>query len=79
MQLTDGSPAWKDLLTDINGTTIRYDAIGNPLNWNGVSNLAWSNGRRLTALRKGITTASYVYDETGFSDEEAGGHENIPV
>ena len=63
---TDGNPVWKDLLISYNGTTIKYDAIGNPLNWNGVSNLAWSNGRRLTALRKGITTASYVYDETGF-------------
>ena len=63
---TDGNPVWKDLLISYNGTTIKYDAIGNPLNWNGVSNLAWANGRRLTALRKGITTASYVYDETGF-------------
>ena len=30
---TDGTPAWKDLLTSYNGNTITYDAIGNPLNW----------------------------------------------
>ena len=62
---TDGSPVWKDLLTSYNGTAIKYDAIGNPLNWNGISNLAWSNGQRLTALRKGAMTVSYAYDETG--------------
>ena len=51
---SDGvTPVWKDLLTSYNGNTITYDAIGNPLNWPGIANLSWSNGRRLTSMRRG--------------------------
>ena len=36
---TYGSSGWGDLLTNYNGTTITYDASGNPLNWKGISEL----------------------------------------
>ncbi len=43
---TDGTPAWKDLLTSFNGNTITYDAIGNPLNWGtDITNMTWNNGQ----------------------------------
>ena len=42
-----GDANWKDKLTAYNGTTITYDAIGNPLN-DGTWTYAWSAGRQLT-------------------------------
>ena len=56
---------WKDKLTSIDGQSIAYDGIGNPLNWPGVPNLGWDNGRQLTAMRKGASNFYYTYDETG--------------
>ena len=63
---TDGTPAWKDLLTSYNGTAITYDAIGNPLNWGtSITNMTWNNGRRLTSLKNGASVIQYGYDESG--------------
>ena len=63
---TDGSPVWKDLLTSYNGNTITYDAIGNPLNWgSSLTDLTWSNGRRLVSLKNGTSVIQYGYDEPG--------------
>ena len=60
---TDGSPVWKDLLTSYNGNTIIYDAIGNPLNWgSSLTDLTWSNGRRLVSLKNGTRMIQYGYD-----------------
>ena len=56
---------WKDKLTSIDGQSIAYDGIGNPLNWPGIANLGWDNGRQLTAMRKGTSNFYYTYDETG--------------
>ena len=61
----NGDPAWKDLLTKYNGITIQYDAIGNPLNWGSITNMQWSNGRRLTSLQKQDNMITYTYDESG--------------
>ena len=49
------SGSWGDLLTSYNGTTISYDAIGNPENWKNstidIHYMVW-DGRKLTALTK---------------------------
>ena len=44
---TYGSSGWGDLLTNYNGTSITYDASGNPKNWQGHRSLTWT-GNRLT-------------------------------
>ena len=67
------TPVWKDLLTSYNGNTITYDAIGNPLNWPGIANLSWSNGRRLTSMRKGASGITYTYDDSGLRTMKKGG------
>ena len=36
---------WGDLLTNYNGTTITYDASGNPKNWKDVQILSWRGNR----------------------------------
>ena len=40
---------WGDLLTNYDGTTISYDASGNPTKWKNASNLYWT-GNRLTEV-----------------------------
>ena len=44
------------MLTAYDGTTISYDASGNPLNWRNVESLTWT-GRELT----------YLYNDGGMS------------
>ena len=69
---TYGDSEWLDLLTAINGSAIRYDAGGNPTNWNNGKadlSLQWANGRRLTgasseSARKS-ESLSYAYDADG--------------
>ena len=84
---------WKDKLTSIDGQSIAYDGIGNPLNWYpDISNMKWDNGRQLTSLQKRTSLISYRYDESGlrigkqagsvmtYSDRDANGklvHEKI--
>ncbi len=60
---TDAS--WKDLLTNYNGVSIEYDAIGNPRNWINGESFSWVDGRRLAAVTKGSNTINYVYNEDG--------------
>ena len=40
---------WKDFLTNYNGQTITYDAVGNPLNYRDGISLTWQNGRVLAS------------------------------
>jgi len=63
---------WQDLLTKFNGTTINYDASGNPLNWyngNTYTDLTWTMGRQLESLTMETDTenigVSYTYDMSG--------------
>ena len=53
---TYGNSSWGDQLTAYDGTTISYDASGNPLNWRNVESLTWT-GRELT----------YLYNDSGMS------------
>jgi len=69
---TYGDQDWQDLLTKFNGTTINYDASGNPLNWyngNTYTGLTWTMGRQLESLTMETDTenigVSYTYDMSG--------------
>ena len=55
---------WRDKLTAVNGSTIRYDAIGNPLN-DGTWTYTWQNGRQLQKMQKSGVTAEFVYNADG--------------
>ena len=63
-----GNADWKDQLTSYRGSSISYDAIGNPGSYFNGSyyNLMWSKGRRLTAVAQNgsydITQYSYNAD-----------------
>mgnify|MGYP003293512885 CR=1 FL=1 len=65
---TYGNSSWGDQLTSYNGTTITYDAIGNPLTYgNGYKNytFTWA-GKDLTSLTTGGVTYSFTYNDQGF-------------
>ena len=59
-----GDANWRDKLTAVNGSTIRYDAIGNPLN-DGTWTYIWQNGRQLQKMQKSGVTAEFVYNADG--------------
>jgi len=59
-----GDATWRDKLTAINGSTIRYDAIGNPLS-DGTWTYTWQNGRQLQKMQKSGVTAEFVYNADG--------------
>ena len=66
---TYGDANWKDKLTAFNGTTITYDAIGNPIN-GGTWNYTW-NGRQMRATHKG-NFGEPGYDEITYDYNEDG-------
>ena len=59
-----GDTNWKDKLTSYNGNAITYDAIGNPLTYNG-NTFTWEEGRQLAALSGNGNTISYKYNDAG--------------
>ena len=59
-----GDANWRDKLTAVNGSTIRYDAIGNPLH-DGTWTYTWQNGRQLQKMQKAGVTAEFVYNADG--------------
>ena len=59
-----GDANWRDKLTAVNGSTIRYDAIGNPLS-DGSWTYTWQNGRQLQKMQKSGVTAEFVYNADG--------------
>ena len=59
-----GDANWRDKLTAVNGSAIRYDAIGNPLN-DGTWTYTWQNGRQLQKMQKSGVTAEFVYNADG--------------
>ena len=61
---TYGDANWRDKLTAVNGSTICYDAIGNPLN-DGTWTYTWQNGRQLQKMQKAGVTAEFVYNADG--------------
>lgn len=61
---TYGDANWKDKLTAYDGKAITYDAIGNPLTYDGWS-FTWMAGRQLTAMSKAGVNASFTYNADG--------------
>ena len=67
---TYGNSNWKDKLTAYNGTTITYDAIGNPIT-DETWTYKWKNGRQLKEMSKGTVGAEgymrieYCYNAEG--------------
>lgn len=59
-----GDTNWKDKVTSIDGKVITYDAIGNPLTYDGWT-FAWKAGRMLTGMVKTGTNAQFTYDHNG--------------
>ncbi|ERK31240.1 DNRLRE domain-containing protein [Clostridium intestinale] len=60
---------WKDKLTSYNGKNITYDAIGNPLTYDGYT-YTWERGRTLTKIAGNNNTISYKYDGSGIRTEK---------
>ena len=60
----DYDVTWKDKLTAYDGKAITYDAIGNPLTYEGWA-FTWQNGRQLAALANASTTATFAYNADG--------------
>lgn len=56
---------WCDKLTGYNGTTITYDAVGNPLSYRDGMTMSWQNGRQLAALQTADNSVAYKYDSNG--------------
>ncbi|HIU14971.1 MAG TPA: DNRLRE domain-containing protein, partial [Candidatus Ventricola intestinavium] len=59
-----GDSNWKDKVTAIGGKAITYDAIGNPLSYDGWT-FTWKAGRMLDSLVKTGTNAQFSYDHNG--------------
>ena len=70
---TYGDANWPDLLTAYDGTSITYDAIGNPLSYRGWS-FTWQGGRQLASASNGTTSLSFVYNESGLRTEKTVGN-----
>ncbi len=59
-----GDTNWKDKVTSIDGKAITYDAIGNPLTYDGWT-FTWKAGRMLASMVKTGTNAQFTYDHNG--------------
>ncbi|NLM35487.1 MAG: hypothetical protein GX206_08620 [Clostridiales bacterium] len=64
-----GDANWKDKLTAYDGKAITYDAIGNPLTYNGYK-YTWQNGRQLAGISGNGLTISYKYNDSGIRTEK---------
>lgn len=64
-----GDNNWKDKLTSYNGKAITYDAIGNPLTYDGYT-YTWEMGRSLKSISKTGLDISFKYNEQGIRTEK---------
>ncbi|MBL4932373.1 RHS repeat-associated core domain-containing protein [Clostridium sp. YIM B02565] len=64
-----GDTNWKDKLTNYNGKAITYDAIGNPLTYDG-NTYTWDRGRTLTGITGNGKTISFKYNDSGIRTEK---------
>ena len=60
---TYGNASWKDQLTAFNDKAITYDAIGNPLTYDGAT-FTWQ-GRRLVGYTNNYDVVTYEYNADG--------------
>ena len=63
---TYGDSNWKDKLTAYNGSSITYDAIGNPTSYYNGYIFTWQKGRQLAGAVSGTNTVSYTYNNDGY-------------
>ena len=63
---TYGDSNWKDKLTAYNGSSITYDAIGNPTSYYNGYTFTWQKGRQLAGATNGTNTVSYTYNNDGY-------------
>lgn len=66
---TYGDVNWKDKLTAYDGKAITYDAIGNPLTYDG-NTYSWEGGRRLKGITGNNNNISYKYNDSGIRTEK---------
>ena len=63
-----GDSGWADLLTEVDGQAITYDASGNPTSYFGRT-MTWTNGRQLktstTHAFGAVLRSTYTYDADG--------------
>jgi len=64
-----GDNNWKDKLTSYNGKAITYDAIGNPLTYDGYT-FKWEGGRTLSSITGNSKDISYKYNSDGIRTEK---------
>jgi len=62
---------WKDKITSYNGKSISYDAIGNPLSYDGWS-FTWEAGRQLASMSNAATSTNleFKYNDAGIRTEK---------
>ncbi|WP_158217544.1 RHS repeat-associated core domain-containing protein [Lottiidibacillus patelloidae] len=66
---TYGNANWKDQLTKYDGKTIDYDAIGNPISYDGYT-YTWEAGDQLAGISSTEVTTSYKYNDGGYRTEK---------
>ncbi|MDV3427799.1 MAG: hypothetical protein LIR50_12365, partial [Bacillota bacterium] len=66
---TYGDSNWKDKLTNFDGKAITYDAIGNPLTYNGYT-YTWEAGRQLKGISGNGNTITYKYNNSGIRTQK---------
>ena len=59
-----------DKVVSINGNSITYDAIGNPLSYYNGYQFTWQNGRQLVSATRGSNSISYKYNSDGIRIEK---------
>ncbi|VTQ88082.1 DNRLRE domain-containing protein [Hathewaya histolytica] len=65
-----GDSNWKDKLTSFDGKEITYDAIGNPLSYDGYK-FTWQHGRQLKSISGNNKNISYKYNDSGIRTEKS--------
>jgi RHS repeat-associated protein len=64
-----GDSNWKDKLTSYDGKAITYDAIGNPLTYDGWT-YTWEEGRQLKTISGNSHTISCKYNDSGIRTQK---------
>jgi RHS repeat-associated protein len=62
-------PVWKDKLMSYDGKPITYDAIGNPLTYDGY-NFTWEEGRQLKGISGNSKVINYKYNDSGIRTQK---------
>ncbi|HUS89046.1 MAG TPA: wall-associated protein, partial [Desulfosporosinus sp.] len=66
---TYGDTNWKDKLTSFDGKALTYDAIGNPLTYDGWA-YTWEEGRQLASMSKTGQNLSFKYNDSGIRTQK---------